>query len=445
MRTASADLQNAIASESTTLCRLWRVTRADGTVLRFTDADRDVTVGAETFRADISFTCSAILTTSSFQAAQSVTLNAIMDDAGLKENDLRARRYDGAQGDVLVADYAHPAYGTMTLFRGVFGVIKITDKKRVTIEIQSQGSQARTIGHDVYQATCRASLGDAKCKFDLEGDPAYTNPGGTGDRTASITVTTTATLGAGTASNWVDGGVINNSADSAWFVAGQSGREVRIDLGSPFIVNELTWQQQNTTTHGTWQVEGSPDGVAWTTLSSGVLLGNPSTHVIAFANTTPYRYYRLLQTAGVTSDSPWINEITLKINLPGRKVPFTVSAYNAAKPREVVATELGQADDHWALGYIEWLTGANAGTRGMVEKSDQGDTSATLVETPLNAVAVGDTGIVRLGCDKLPVTCRDRFDNIVNFRGEPFVPTPDILTPRPTGSALPYGGAIAGG
>lgn len=39
-----------------------------------------------------------------------------------------------------------------------------------------------------------------------------------------------------------------------------------------------------------------------------------------------------------------------------------------------------------------------------------------------NNVQVGDTFDIVSGCDKRPITCKNKFDNIVNFRGEPFVP-----------------------
>lgn len=40
---------------------------------------------------------------------------------------------------------------------------------------------------------------------------------------------------------------------------------------------------------------------------------------------------------------------------------------------------------------------------------------------PLRNAAIGDPVSVSLGCDKLPTTCRDKFANVPNFRGHPFV------------------------
>jgi uncharacterized phage protein (TIGR02218 family) len=43
-------------------------------------------------------------------------------------------------------------------------------------------------------------------------------------------------------------------------------------------------------------------------------------------------------------------------------------------------------------------------------------------------IQVGDTFELVAGCDKTLSTCRVKFSNIANFRGEPFVPGPDFIT-----------------
>ncbi len=43
-------------------------------------------------------------------------------------------------------------------------------------------------------------------------------------------------------------------------------------------------------------------------------------------------------------------------------------------------------------------------------------------------IQVGDTFDLVAGCDKTPDTCRVKFSNIKNFRGEPFVPGPDYIS-----------------
>ena len=45
-------------------------------------------------------------------------------------------------------------------------------------------------------------------------------------------------------------------------------------------------------------------------------------------------------------------------------------------------------------------------------------------------VAVGDTAVLEAGCDRRLETCRDKFGNAVNFRGEPRVPGTETLLQR---------------
>ena len=60
MRTVPAPITTARQSASSRLAKIWRIERTDGTVLRFTEHDRDLVVDGETFLATASFDPSAI-------------------------------------------------------------------------------------------------------------------------------------------------------------------------------------------------------------------------------------------------------------------------------------------------------------------------------------------------------------------------------------------------
>lgn len=172
MRDCSAGLAIDIAKEATTLCRLWKVTRKDGTILRFTDATEDVTIAADgTYVSNISFTCSAIFTSSALQNSQNLTITFMMDEDGVTETDVRQKLYEAADCAIYFANYEDPSHGVMTAFRGTFGKIKITDKNCAQIDVTPLAGalSGRMIGVEVYSQTCRASLGDARCGFDIEG------------------------------------------------------------------------------------------------------------------------------------------------------------------------------------------------------------------------------------------------------------------------------------
>ena len=84
-----------------------------------------------------------------------------------------------------------------------------------------------------------------------------------------------------------------------------------------------------------------------------------------------------------------------------------------------------------AFGELIWMEGRNCGLSSPVI----GEAGAVLhlAEAPPLAI----TGPVRVrltqGCDKQLATCRDRFGNAVNFRGEAHLPGNDLLTRYPGG------------
>lgn len=80
---------------------------------------------------------------------------------------------------------------------------------------------------------------------------------------------------------------------------------------------------------------------------------------------------------------------------------------------------------YFAYGKIKWLTGANAGLTSEVKAFAPG--VVTLALRPPNAVQAGDTYTITAGCDKQPGTCSARFNNLIHFRGEPFIPGQDVM------------------
>lgn len=74
---------------------------------------------------------------------------------------------------------------------------------------------------------------------------------------------------------------------------------------------------------------------------------------------------------------------------------------------------------------VVWLTGANAGRR--MEIKEFSNKQFTLVLPMPNNVTVGDTFNAIAGCDKTISTCIAKFNNAVNFRGEPYVPGMDKM------------------
>jgi uncharacterized phage protein (TIGR02218 family) len=114
--------------------------------------------------------------------------------------------------------------------------------------------------------------------------------------------------------------------------------------------------------------------------------------------------------------------------------PFTSSfVVTSVTSRRVFSAAIGSPnpteDNYFALGLVQWTAGANVGTRGFDVKAytAAGGTLELYLATPFE-IEVGDTGTVYRGCDKTLATCKAVFANVVNFRGEPFVPGQDSIS-----------------
>jgi uncharacterized phage protein (TIGR02218 family) len=82
-------------------------------------------------------------------------------------------------------------------------------------------------------------------------------------------------------------------------------------------------------------------------------------------------------------------------------------------------------------GELRWLSGKNCGLRHMIVGVAAG---ALLLDRPPAFAITADTSVDLLqGCDKLLASCANRFDNVINFRGEPHLPGNDLLTRFPGG------------
>lgn len=91
--------------------------------------------------------------------------------------------------------------------------------------------------------------------------------------------------------------------------------------------------------------------------------------------------------------------------------------------------DAGAAANGYAYGRLRWLSGANSGLVAPILRSD--GPRLTLRDPPVHTAVPGDRVEIVEGCDKGFATCRDRFANGDNFRGEPHLPGNDLLTRYP--------------
>ena len=101
------------------------------------------------------------------------------------------------------------------------------------------------------------------------------------------------------------------------------------------------------------------------------------------------------------------------------------------KVYDALATAEG-LDGWFTAGKLIFASGANAGLGVEVKSHRKGATVTLVLWQPMpEPIAADDTFTVKAGCDKRFATCRDRFNNAVNFRGFPHIPRQDTVIRYP--------------
>jgi hypothetical protein len=151
---------------------------------------------------------------------------------------------------------------------------------------------------------------------------SYSNTLGTGNRTGTITVTTSGGSSSGTVANLVDGTTASNP-----FFSG--GVTFKFDLGSARVIKQVRWKQTSSTAHGLYKWQGSNDDSSYADIGGAFTLGGATVniHQTLINNETAYRYYKLTPTTGSMSASPDIQEVEFFIEGSTSDQPDTCYLY----------------------------------------------------------------------------------------------------------------------
>ena len=153
----------------TTTCRCWALTRRDGVVMGFTDHDRALAFDGVAFRPDTGLSALALQQTTGLSVDNTEALGAL-SDAAIREADIEAGRYDGAELRAWLVNWQDVAARTL-IFAGTIGELR---RAGGAFEAELRGlTDALNVPLGrVYQKSCSAVLGDRDCGFDLD-TPGY--------------------------------------------------------------------------------------------------------------------------------------------------------------------------------------------------------------------------------------------------------------------------------
>jgi uncharacterized phage protein (TIGR02218 family) len=155
-----------IAGEVTTLATCWKITRTDGTVMRYTDHDVDLIVSGDTYLAMQGFNPTAVQNDSSF-SVDNVEIAAVFNEDAITAEDIRAGKYDYADVRLFVVNWADTTMGIIKIRRGWLGECMLTPEGYFKTELRGLTQAIQQNIGEFYSVACRADLGDARCKIPL--------------------------------------------------------------------------------------------------------------------------------------------------------------------------------------------------------------------------------------------------------------------------------------
>lgn len=153
-----------LKSGTTGVARCWRVTRHDGASFGFTDHDCDLSFEQTQFRAGTGLSAAALSQTTGLSVDNTEAVGAL-SDAAITEDDIFAGRFDGAEVEAWLVQWADPSNRVLQ-FRGSLGEITRANGA-FSAELRGLAERMNVPTGRVYQRTCQAVLGDEACGFDL--------------------------------------------------------------------------------------------------------------------------------------------------------------------------------------------------------------------------------------------------------------------------------------
>ena len=165
MKTLSTALQAHLDGGTTTLSWCWRISRADGVTLGFTDHDAVLTFDGTDFEPESGFAASEVRSGSDL-SVDAQDAEGVLTSDRITETEINDGRWDAAQVDLWRVNWADTSQRVL-LRRGAVGQIR-RGRMAFVAEVRSLAHVlGQTVGR-TFQASCDAALGDARCGIDLE-------------------------------------------------------------------------------------------------------------------------------------------------------------------------------------------------------------------------------------------------------------------------------------
>lgn len=165
MRVLSEALAAHLADDSTTLATCFRVIRRDGRVFGFTDHDRDLVFGGETYQAGSGFDASGASAENGLSAGTSDVTGGF-SSALVTEEDLDAGLFDGARVETFRVNWQRPDERLMLSVQ-VIGEVSRTESA-FAAELRPFTHLLQKAGGRSYGRACAVRFGSPECGLALK-------------------------------------------------------------------------------------------------------------------------------------------------------------------------------------------------------------------------------------------------------------------------------------
>lgn len=169
MRLLEAGFAAHVAGRATTLATCWRIVRADGLVLGFTDHDAALGFDGTEFRPAHGLDGGERVGKLGASVDTTEVVGVLHSDA-IDEDDILLGRFDGASVETWRVNWRDTSQ-RLLVSRTTIGEI-VREDRVFRAELRSGQHAINQPQGRVYQALCDAELGDARCGVDLE-DPDF--------------------------------------------------------------------------------------------------------------------------------------------------------------------------------------------------------------------------------------------------------------------------------
>jgi uncharacterized phage protein (TIGR02218 family) len=173
MKAMSPALQAHLDEGTTTLSWCWRIARADGVTLGFTDHDQTLTFDGTDFEPESGFAASEVRSGSDL-SVDAQDAQGVLSSDRITETDILDGRWDNAAVEVWRVNWAATSQ-RLLMRRGAIGQIR-RGRLAFVAEVRSLAHVlGQTVGR-TFQASCDAALSDARCGVNLDA-PAFKGTG----------------------------------------------------------------------------------------------------------------------------------------------------------------------------------------------------------------------------------------------------------------------------